>query len=430
MGKLGSVRIFIGKRKKLSLALLLVAVAAIVWALSGPSGSGRPQVLATAVVKRDTVVRGLDATGIIKPEVGAIVKIGSRATGIIRRMHVRVGDEVREGQVIAEIDSRELKAQMEEAEATLRKAEVEYERIVNTFPLQIAEAEAQVKSARASADYQTINLERRKTLVEQDLDAKDTLDVARQQNVAAQQSLAAAEATLRRIRQEFVRQKESAEQARVQAAAAVTTADIRLSYATIISPIDGIVSQVTAQEGETVVAGLQVANLITVLDPSRLELWVYVDETDVGQVAPGMDVEFKVDSLPGKNFTGQVARIYPEPEVRDSIVYYQTLVPLDKETSLQLRPEMTTQCRVIIGSKEGVLAIPNEALKWVNGERVVYVQRGKELDMISPKIGMQGLTSSEVLEGLEDGEVVATRLTLGSTAAPTPTPRGPGGGRH
>jgi multidrug efflux pump subunit AcrA (membrane-fusion protein) len=179
--------------------------------------------------------------------------------------------------------------------------------------------------------------------------------------------------------------------------------------------MDGVVSQVTAQEGETVVAGLQVANLITVLDPSRLEMWVYVDETDVGQVRSGMPVEFTVDSLPGKTFTGQVRLIYPEPEIRDSIVYYQTVVPLDKETALQLKAEMTTQCRVIVGSRENVLIVPNEGVKWAGGEQVVYVQRQKgQVEPARVSFGMRGTTNSEVLEGLHEGDVIATRLILGT----------------
>ena len=84
--------------------------------------------------------------------------------------------------------------------------------------------------------------------------------------------------------------------------------EIRISYTPIESPITGVVSEVTAQEGETIVAGLQVANLITVLDPARLEMWVYVDETDVGQVHAGQAAEFRVDAYPGKTFDGAQSR--------------------------------------------------------------------------------------------------------------------------
>ena len=330
---------------------------------------------------------------------------------------------------------------MTEAEAAKIKADIEYERVLVSYPLQIAEARAQVASARASSDYQALNLKRRRQLVEQDLDSRDTLDVAQQQSVAATQTLLAAQATQRRLEAEFARQKESAAQAKKQAEASLATARIRLEYATITSPMDGVVSQVTAQEGETVISGLQVTNLITVMDPSRLEMWVYVDETDVGQVQPGMPVEFTVDSLPGKTFGGQVRLIYPEPEVRDSIVYYQTVVPLSKETALQLKAEMTTQCRVIVGSKQNVLTVPNEAVKWVGGEQVIFVVgRNNQVTPVRAELGMRGSAGSEVLSGLNDGDVVATRLIMGdditsgiavpaSSSAARPM-GGPGGGRR
>ncbi|MDR1241347.1 MAG: efflux RND transporter periplasmic adaptor subunit [Deltaproteobacteria bacterium] len=425
--KIRSVFLFARAHKKISLALFAVILAALVRFLLTGSG-GKTEVLATASIRRGTVVKILNATGIVTPEVGAIVKTGSRATGIIRKMHVRVGDHVLKDQIIAEIDSRELEAQVQEASAAMIRADVEYERITTSYPLQIKEAGAQAASAKASADYHDLNYKRRKELVDQDLDARDTLDVARQQYIAATQTLAAARASLTRLEAEFVLQRESAAQSRKQAAAALNTARIRLDYATIRSPIDGVVSQVTAQEGETVVAGLQVANLITVLDPSRLEMWVYMDETDVGQVRPGMPVEFTVDSLPGTTFRGQVRLVYPEPEIRDSIVYYQTVVPLDKETALQLKAEMTTQCRVIVGSRENVLIVPNEGVKWVGGEQVIYVLRQKnQVEPVRVTFGMRGAVNSEVLEGLQEGDVIATRLILSARDNVPQNPAGIGG---
>lgn len=406
------------KRHKKKSALVVVLVCLALWSVFGGQGKGKAQVLSSSTVTRGSIVKALDATGVVTPEVGAIVKTGSRATGIIKKMYVRVGDAVTQGQVIAEIDSREAEASVNEADAAYKRAVAEYQQVLETYPLQIEAAEATLKSARANADYNNLNFQRRKTLVARDLDAQDTLDVARQAMIAANEDVRSATASLERINQEFTRQKESSEQAKLQAEAALTSAKIRLSYTTIVSPLTGMVSQVTAQEGETVVAGLQVANLITVLDPSRLEMWVYVDETDVGQVEPGMPVEFTVDSLPGTIFHGNVKLVYPEPEIRDSIVYYQTVVPLDKETALRLKPEMTTQCRVIVASKDNALVIPNEAVKWVNGEQVVFVVEGPgSVRPVKAVLGMRGIETSEVLEGLEAGDVVATRLVLGNQAS-------------
>jgi multidrug efflux pump subunit AcrA (membrane-fusion protein) len=146
-------------------------------------------------------------------------------------------------------------------------------------------------------------------------------------------------------------------------------------------------------------------------------MWIYVDETDVGQVRQGMVVEYSVDSLPGKVFTGSVDQIYPEPEVRDNIVYVRALVKIDADTAAFLRPEMTTQCRIVVEVKENVLSLPNIALKWVDGAQVVYVRQADGSWRTSqPKLGLQGAERSEVLAGVSEGDVVATRLVVSTTA--------------
>jgi len=354
-------------RKKIIFILFLVLLGAagfFWWRLSDIEEP--PKVLASEEVTRGPVREELDATGIVQSQVGAIVKIGAQATGRINRMLVKVGDGVEKGDLIAEIDSSELLAQK-------------------------AEAEAQLEAARAESEYASSNLTRQEKLAQDDLIARDTLDKARQEKQV----------------------KEKQQKAR---RAALETILTRISYTRIISPITGIVSQVAAQEGETVVAGLQVANLITVLDPSRLEMWIYVDETDIGRVTPGLPVEFQVDAYPTETFHGAIKTIYPEPEVRDNIVYYQALVTLDPAQAARLRPEMTTQCKIIVREKQNVLSLPNAALKWVEGEQVVFVVEDHDIvRRVSPRLGLTGLTHSEVLEGLSEGDRVATQLVLPGT---------------
>ena len=305
-----------------AVALLLLAGGGYYYFAKGRV-AGETKVLATAKVERGEVRRVLEATGIIKAQVGASVKIGARATGTISKVYVRVGDPVKRGQVVAEIDSRELEAQRQEAAA-------------------------RVKLAEAKAQFAGKTLPRHEALTKAGLQAQATLDETEQNHKVSRAEAQAARAAL-------------------------ATLDVRISYTKIVSPIDGVVSQVTAQEGETIVAGLQVANLVTVLDPTRLEMWIYVDETDVGRVKTGLPAEFRVDSQPDKVFTGQLDRVYPEPEIRDNIVYYKALVDVDREQALLLRPEMTTQVRVVVDTRKDVLTVPNQALKWVGGRQVVFV---------------------------------------------------------
>lgn len=355
--------------KKTIFVVLLLAVAAggFLWWRS----TQRPdevKVLATAEVQRGTIRKVLEETGIVKAQVGAIVKIGARATGTIERMLVKVGDRVKKDQRVAVIDSRELRAQL-------------------------AQAEAQLAQSQAQARYLENNAERLEALYDAKFISLDEKEDARQKAEAQRLQVATERAALEALK-------------------------VRISYTDIYSPIDGVVSQVTAQEGETIVAGLQVANLITVLDPRRLEMWVYVDETDVGQVQPGQKVEFKVDAYPGRIFEGEVETIYPQPEIRDNIVYYQALVGISPEQAETLRPEMTTQVQIVVAEKADVLLIPNNALKWVDSQQVVFVQMPDgAVRQVTPKLGLAGVTHSEVAEGLSEGEKVATQVELAGDSA-------------
>jgi HlyD family secretion protein/macrolide-specific efflux system membrane fusion protein len=407
--------------KKIVVVVLLLALAAggYFWWRS-TRAEERPEVLETAEVERSTVRKTLESTGIIKPEVGASVKIGVQATGKIENMLVKVGDRVEKGQLVAKIDDREIQAALDEAEARLERAEAELDRVRTVYPLNLAEARSDVSAAEAEAEYAAAFLARQKRLFDQDLVSRDTLDDASQKARVKAEALQARLATLDRVRTEFAKELKKAEKSAAEAEAALETRKTRLSYTSIYSPIDGVVSQVTAQEGETAVAGLQVVNLITVLDPERLEMWIYVDETDVGQVEPGLPVEFTVDAHPDRVFAGRIDEIYPEPEIRDNIVYYRALVRVNGEQAEYLRPEMTTQCSIVVQEKQDVLSIPNTALKWVGGEQAVFRVKGEGVERIKPELGLQGLSRSEVVSGHAEGDVVATRINL-----PSPDKGGP-----
>ncbi len=351
--------------KKLIFILITVLITAgAVWYFVGAKDGGTIKVLKTASLTKGKVQKVLEATGIVKAQVGAQVKIGTRATGELDSVQVKVGDHVEKGELVAEIDSRELRARIDEAAAELRRKEAELR-------------------------YMEKNLPRQKSLVKKRLAAQDSLDIALQNADMARHAVTSSRARLQ-------------------------TLNIQLSYTKIYSPINGVVSQVAAQEGETIVSGLSVSNLITVLDPARLEMWIYIDETDIGRVTAGLPVEYTVDAYRDKTFKGIVDRVYPEPEIRDNIVYYRILVKVTKEEAEWLRPEMTTQCKIIVETKQGVLAVPNRALKWVSNRQVCFVvdDPNEEPREVTPTLGLVGLQKSEVLDGLKEGDIVATQLVL------------------
>ncbi|SOB59167.1 Efflux transporter periplasmic adaptor subunit [Pseudodesulfovibrio profundus] len=352
-------------KKLLFILLALCITGGGIWYFTNSGKADKIKVLETATITRGDVAKILEATGIVKAQVGAQVKIGAQATGVLESVPVKVGDPVRKGDLIAQIDARELQSRIAEARANLRQEE-------------------------ARLEYMEKSLPRKRTLVQKNLEPQDSLDEANQNAETARHAVASSRARLR-------------------------TLEVQLSYTKIYSPIDGVVSQVAAQEGETIVSGLSVSNLITVLDPTRLEMWIYVDETDIGRVREGLPVRYTVDAYRNRVFEGTVARIYPEPEIRDNIVYYRTLVEVTRDQSEYLRPEMTTQCKIVVETKQDVLAVPNNALKWVKNRQVVFVVSDNpdaEPTEVLPELGLVGLTSSEVISGLKEGDKVATQLVL------------------
>lgn len=393
-------------------------VAVIILCTLGAYGMmGEPEtkvaVLETGQVTRGNLERVLTATGIIKPEEGAEVKTGTRVTGVIEKLHVKLGDDVAKGQPIALMDKREHEAQYRKLEAELGTLRTELARLKETYPLRIEEATADLGKAKAEAELAEVSYDRIAELIKSKSVAEAELDQVQEGRTTTRQTQVMRETIKKRLEAEYDLEKTRLEFAINKAKAELDSAAIRLSYTTIVSPIDGVVSGITGQEGETVVAGLQVADLITVLDVSRLELRVYVDENDIGEVKIGDTVRFRVEAYPGKQFSGTVALIHPGPEIRNNIVYYRALVRLKPETARQLRPEMTAHCEMVVGEKEDILKVPNAAFKWVGARRILLaLDAGGRPWPRKVRTGMVGRHHTEVLEGLEEDEEVITRVEL------------------
>ncbi|MFZ4439059.1 MAG: efflux RND transporter periplasmic adaptor subunit, partial [Syntrophales bacterium] len=358
------------------------------------------RVLETGRVEKGDIRGVLVETGIIKSQVGAVVKIGARATGKVDKMHVKVGDRVKAGQLIAQIDDRETQKTLDQQKAALQVAESTLAQINLTYPEKIREAEA-------NFTYVRLTFEREKTLFKKEYTAKDTLDKAESQ-------FQAADAILKRLRDEFVTQQKITAATMRETRAQLEQQEIRLTYARIYSPIPGIISDVTAQEGETIVAGLQVANLVTVLDPTRLEMWIYIDETDIGRAKIGQKVEYTVDTYPERIFTGTIEKINPQPVVKENIVYYLSTVKVSPEDAGFLRPEMTTHVKIVTIEKSGVLTVPNAAVKFEKGRQIAYrVVKGPEkVEKAELKLGIRGEDRTEILSGVPEGTELATKLVL------------------
>jgi RND family efflux transporter MFP subunit len=357
------------------------------------------QVLETGTVEKGSIRGVLVATGIIKSQVGAVVKIGAQTTGRIEKMKVKVGDRVKAGELIALVDDREIRQQIGQQQAALVSAQNTLTQVEKTYPERLREA-------RANYDYAKVNAERERELLKHEYTTKDAVDRAESQFTAA-------EAVLNRLQDEYKTQLTISRSNLEEIQARLRQQEVRLTYTKIYAPIDGVVSDVTAQEGETIVAGLQVANLVTVLDPTRLEMWIYVDETDIGKAAVGQDVEFYVDTFPAKTFTGKIEKIYPQPVVKENIVYYLSTMKISPDDAAYLKPEMTTHVRIITEEKKDILTAPNAAVKFERGRQVAYRVTGKNrVEQLTLKIGIRGEDRTEILSGASEGDVLATKITL------------------
>ncbi len=363
------------------------------------------KVLESAKVERGNIRGILVETGIIKSQVGALVKIGARITGTVVQMNVKIGDRVKKGDLIALIDDREILQSIQRQRAALASAQNTLLQVERTYP-------ERIKEARASFTYNKLNYEREQQLIKKDYTTADAVDKARSDFNATQ-------ANLKRLQEEYKTQGDIARANVDQAAAQIKQLEVNLSYTRIYAPIDGLVSDVTIQEGETIVTGLQVANLVTVIDPTLLEMWIYVDETDVGKAKTGQSVEYYVDTYPDRIFHGTIHRLNPEPVVKDNIVYYLAIVQVPKDDAAFLKPEMTSHVKIIYEEKRDILTAPNAAVKFEAGKQIAYKVIGpNKVEKLELKTGIRGEEQTEIVSGATEGEVLATKIILPVSSKP------------
>lgn len=206
-------------------------------------------------------------------------------------------------------------------------------------------------------------------------------------------------------------------QAQARAArSAVKISETNLAYATITTPISGIVASVSTQQGETVTSGSAAASaptFVTVIDLSRLEVHAFVDETDIGKVRVGQDATFTVDAFPDREFSGKVTAIYPKAVIAANVVTYDVVIALENPGGI-LRPDMTANVMIVAAKREQVLAIPNQAVRREGADRVGYVLEGGQVVRRVIKIGWKDKTYTEVLSGLKQGERVIVGAAEGT----------------
>lgn len=293
-------------------AVIIAAAAAGVWLMVKPSGSG-DITLQTAQAVRGDIRNSVTATGTVEPV--TLVEVGTQVSGIIDRLYVDYNDRVTAGQLIAEMDKVTLESDLEEAEAQLASSKTEYE-------------------------YRMKEYLRTKQLYDKELVSDAEYDEALYLYETAKNTYAQRQASIVGIRR-------------------------NLGYATITSPIDGVVISRAVEEGQTVAAGFETPTLFTIAnDLTDMQVIADVDEADIGYVQEGQRVDFTVDAYPDDVFTGTVEQVRLEATTESSVVTYEVVITA-YNPELKLKPGLTANVTIYTLERNDVCCIPSKALRFV-----------------------------------------------------------------
>jgi multidrug efflux pump subunit AcrA (membrane-fusion protein) len=381
---------------------LVLAVVVWLWAGAGEEVVGAREVVTVAPRPFTATVIAL---GAVKPQIGAEVRVGSRISGRVWRLRANIGDRIGKHQIIAELETAEHDALIEQRRAELKLDEAKLAAFDTLAPEELARSQADVARFAAEAKLASEEWSRQQTLAQRLLVPQAAADAARDRSVAAQAQLESAQRALELVRTGNAEGRKQAGADVERARAALESALVDRSFTVLRSPIAGVVASVSTQEGETVAAGLNAPTFVTIVDLDRLQLNTFVDEVDIGKIAPGQLVRFTVDAFPARDFNGRVAAIYPTATIQDNVVKYVVAVEIADGYQGLLRPEMTTNVRIQLAERP-VLAVPARAIRREDGRSVVYVQIGTRIEPRPVRTGWRDGSWVEIAQGLAAGDRV------------------------
>jgi HlyD family secretion protein len=353
-------------RKKLALsvlALVLMAAGGLGYFLWRDRVARSAVSIVPAVISPE--IRNLavlvTTTGTVRLKTGAEVRVGAQVSGIVSKLNVTVGSRIQRGDVIAEIDSRPIEAQINQA-----RTQVEMDKV--------ALAKAQRDLLRSQQLLSEGIIPRQQT---EDLDWLCKVAEAKLAN--SQSNLAAVELTL--------------------------------SYTVIRAPISGTVSSVSTQEGETVAASFAAPTFVTIVQDNALTLVAMVDETDIANVRHGEAVTFTVEAYTSRELSGTVERIDPTATIISGVVNYQVVIEIHKGLEL-LKPDMTANISIQT-AKHQALVLPTAAIHREGDQRFVYVLRDGKQTRQTISTGARDSTVTEIVSGLNAKDRVVTENPTG-----------------
>jgi HlyD family secretion protein len=316
--------------------------------------NGLNQKFRTIKVERGEISTTVTATGTINPVITVLV--GSQVSGTIKALSADFNSRVKEGQIIAQIDPSIFDAQVEQARANVLNAQAN----VLNAQANLKSAQANVEKAEVAVSDAKRTLDRNRPLVERKVIAQSVFDTAQTNYDSAVAQQEAAKAQSESAKSQVESTKAQVEQTK----AALKLTETNLRYTTIRSPVNGVVISRNVDVGQTVAASLQAPTLFTIAkDLTQMQVDTNISEADVGNVAVAQDATFTVDAYPEKTFRGKVSEIRNAPTIISNVVTYDVVIQVDNK-ELKLKPGMTANVSVLVAHKEGVLKIPNAALRF------------------------------------------------------------------
>ena len=357
-------------------------------------------------VTRQDVHQKVLATGTVSLKTGAEVKIGARISGQVKSLLVKIGDFIRAGEIIAIIEHEDLLSRVARFQADLDAEKARQLKILAEGPLEINKAIAEREELQVQIKLAQKMLERNLELNQKGFVSTTVLDEAEEKLAVLLARINLANEELK-LKQSQLENDSRLAQAMVDKAQAnLAEEEIQLSYATITVPIDGIVAFVSTQEGETVVASLNAPTFVTLIDLRKLEVTVFVDETDIGRIEVGQRAKFTVDTYANQFFNGKVREIHPKAVIKDNVVNYEVILDIEKKKAAKLRPEMTANVVVTTGTRKNILTLPKEAVKREGKKTFVVMQVNGELEDKPVELGWRDSGRIEVVSGLKEGDLI------------------------
>lgn len=363
------------KISKVWYAVAIVVIAAIATFLLSGNKEKQEVEFVTEKVSTADIENSITATGTIEPVTS--VTVGTQVSGIVSKLYVDYNSVVKKGQVIAELDKTNLTSELNTAKANL-------------------------SSAESSMRYNLSQYNRYSTLYKQGLIARSEYE---QTLLSYQQS------------------KEQVASARES----VQKAQTNLSYATITSPIDGVVLSKSVEEGQTVAASFSTPELFTIArDLTNMQVVANVDEADIGDVKAGERVTFTVDASPDDTFTGTVKQVRQEATTTNNVVTYEVVISAPN-ADLKLKPGLTANVTIYTQESKGVVSVPSKALRYtpeketVGGRKIkdvtgaknkVWTLEGNTVVAHSVNIGLSDGSHTQIISGIAQGKQVITGVSV------------------